>query len=490
MKRRLSLVVLLVLTMTLLLTACGPNTTAYLEKMAETEKWEAQEGKAKATIVMEVAAPTITPEGQEPVEVEPMKFEIPFEMDAYVLGQDKGEIKLVYDFSGVKALAPSEEEAAIFPEKFETTIYVDGNKVIMAKTLFTMGMEGMPLPDILEGSEKYIALDMSEFGITMAGEKNEAKLAAEDFVKVLEKAYESYKSDFDMKREGNKFSYELTVEEGKKEITSMIKFTKANIDIVFGALETFIEKVYPENVEEMKSAVVEMKASLAELDDAQVEEFTNETATMLKGSKISEVTEFKEDSYIQKVNLFLNLEGMMKMDMDIDASTKKAAAKEISTPADVKVIKYSEYMESVMAAAVPEGEKEVIVFFNDEFVEFETAAIIEDGRTLVPYRAFLEKLGAGVEWDEENRRVTTKHGEDEIVLTIGSKIALFNGEEIELDKEAKIVDDITLVPLRFISESFGFEVDFEDTPFAYFVNVASAEYTVEIEKMIKEAKAK
>ena len=36
-----------------------------------------------------------------------------------------------------------------------------------------------------------------------------------------------------------------------------------------------------------------------------------------------------------------------------------------------------------------------------------------------------------------------------------------NDEEVQLDCEAQIMNDRTMVPLRFIAESFGIEVDWE-----------------------------
>ena len=92
----------------------------------------------------------------------------------------------------------------------------------MPKEIFTMGIPGATVPKVIDGPEKYLALDMSEFGIGEEGVED----TAEEFVKVIEKIYEGYKSDFDMEKDGDKFSYELTIEDGAKEIKSLVKFTK------------------------------------------------------------------------------------------------------------------------------------------------------------------------------------------------------------------------------------------------------------------------
>lgn len=48
---------------------------------------------------------------------------------------------------------------------------------------------------------------------------------------------------------------------------------------------------------------------------------------------------------------------------------------------------------------------------------------------------------------------------DLIELVIGEKTAYVNGREIVLDVPAQIIDDRTMVPLRFIAESFGCKVE-------------------------------
>lgn len=472
MNKKLSLMLVIVVAMSILLTACGPNTMAYMEKNAAVEKWEATEGKSDIKVSISATDPTTN---------ETMKFDIPMDFEIYMVGQEKAKIDINYDFTGVKANAPTELEGEMFPDNLKATIYVDDNKAIMPKELFTMGMPGASLPKIFEGPEKYIALDLSEFGIG-AEKGNDVEDSAEKFVNVINKIYEGYKSDFDMKREGDKFSYEMTVEEGAKELKSFVKFTKENSESIFNALDAFVVSVDKENAEGTKAMLDQAKAAVAGIKDEDLDEFVGEMSKTLKGSKISEVTEFKEDSTEQKLDFVLNIDGLMNMNMEMKANLKKSEVKAIEIPKDVKVVKYSEYMQAILEEAMAgnEGEKEVVVFYNEELIEFDSPAIIEDGRTLVPFRAFLEKLGATVEWNEEDRVVTAKHGDKEIVLTIGSKIAVVNGEEVELDKEAKIVEDRTLVPLRFISENFGFNVEFEDTPFAFLISVMSPEAVEEV----------
>ena len=90
------------------------------------------------------------------------------------------------------------------------------------------------------------------------------------------------------------------------------------------------------------------------------------------------------------------------------------------------------------------------------------SATIVEGRTLVPLRAIFEALGASVEWEQSTKTVTSTHGDVTISLTIGDKKLYRNGEVIELDVAAAIMNGRTMVPVRAISESFGVSVEWDD----------------------------
>ncbi|NLD50513.1 MAG: hypothetical protein GX660_25505 [Clostridiaceae bacterium] len=79
--------------------------------------------------------------------------------------------------------------------------------------------------------------------------------------------------------------------------------------------------------------------------------------------------------------------------------------------------------------------------------------MVEEGRTLVPFRAVAECIGAEVLWNDKLKKVTVKKGDRLVELTIGSKSAFVNTKLVELDVPAKIVEGRTVLPLRFVSES-------------------------------------
>ena len=101
---------------------------------------------------------------------------------------------------------------------------------------------------------------------------------------------------------------------------------------------------------------------------------------------------------------------------------------------------------------------------NMKQVVLDQAPLIENGRTLVPFRFIGEALGAQIGWNPTNRTATYVLGAKNIVLTIGSLTATVNGVKTTLDVAPKILSTgRTVVPVRFISESIGAKVDWNAT---------------------------
>ena len=87
-----------------------------------------------------------------------------------------------------------------------------------------------------------------------------------------------------------------------------------------------------------------------------------------------------------------------------------------------------------------------------------TTPVVVDDRTLLPVRAFVEGIGGGVNWDENSQTATLSYNGDEIKLTINSATAYLNNEATTLDVTPVIINDRTMLPIRFIAESFGYTV--------------------------------
>ncbi len=73
----------------------------------------------------------------------------------------------------------------------------------------------------------------------------------------------------------------------------------------------------------------------------------------------------------------------------------------------------------------------VRIVVDGEELKTNPKPFIENGRTLVPIRFISEKLGAEVEWDGEERLVTIRRGNNKVILRIDSHLVIYDrGERI------------------------------------------------------------
>ncbi|MBE7054373.1 MAG: hypothetical protein E7391_08940 [Ruminococcaceae bacterium] len=108
------------------------------------------------------------------------------------------------------------------------------------------------------------------------------------------------------------------------------------------------------------------------------------------------------------------------------------------------------------------AENEIKITLNGTALTMDQPPIIVEGRTLVPLRAIFEALGATVTWDDATKCATGVLDSKTVSLVINNTQAKVNGTDVTLDVPAQIVNSRTLVPVRFISESLGCKVDWDD----------------------------
>ncbi len=107
------------------------------------------------------------------------------------------------------------------------------------------------------------------------------------------------------------------------------------------------------------------------------------------------------------------------------------------------------------------GVPDITVKLEGSYIEFDQPPVIEGGRTLVPLRKIFEALGAEVDWNGETRTVTASKDSKTVVLVIDSTEARVGDEQVTLDVPARIINGRTLVPVRFIADSFGVRVSWD-----------------------------
>lgn len=117
---------------------------------------------------------------------------------------------------------------------------------------------------------------------------------------------------------------------------------------------------------------------------------------------------------------------------------------------------------SMMLCMTAFADSDIEIYLFGERLSCDVAPVIQDGRTLVPVRVISEEgLGADVKWDGEKRQVEITKDSLSILLTIDDAKAVVNGKAVNLDVPAVIISDRTMVPVRFVSETFKYRVEWD-----------------------------
>ena len=104
---------------------------------------------------------------------------------------------------------------------------------------------------------------------------------------------------------------------------------------------------------------------------------------------------------------------------------------------------------------------EIKLYVDKKAVVCDVPPVIQNDRTMVPARAFFETLGASVSWNAAKKQVIVKHNGTKIILVIGSNVAYVDSVVKILDAVPTIVNDRTLIPVRFVSEALNYTVSWD-----------------------------
>jgi hypothetical protein len=74
-------------------------------------------------------------------------------------------------------------------------------------------------------------------------------------------------------------------------------------------------------------------------------------------------------------------------------------------------------------------------------------------------RVIFEALGADVDWDSASRTITASRSGAVVIAAIDDHTMIVDGIRTTMDAAPMIIEGRTLVPVRFVSEAFGCEVE-------------------------------
>ena len=94
-------------------------------------------------------------------------------------------------------------------------------------------------------------------------------------------------------------------------------------------------------------------------------------------------------------------------------------------------------------------------------VRSDVPARVEEGLALAPLRALIEKAGGKVDWIAESKTVRAGSGGHTFELKIGEATARVDGGNLVLEKAPGITAGRTLVPLSFLRDALGMDVQYD-----------------------------
>ena len=103
-----------------------------------------------------------------------------------------------------------------------------------------------------------------------------------------------------------------------------------------------------------------------------------------------------------------------------------------------------------------------IIIYNDNVLGFNNPPVMENDRTLIPMRFLFEQMGAEVSWDETTNTATVSKASDVVSFSIDNTVATVNAQPKTMDVPARLINDKTYIPLRFLSEELGYTVEWDE----------------------------
>lgn len=136
----------------------------------------------------------------------------------------------------------------------------------------------------------------------------------------------------------------------------------------------------------------------------------------------------------------------------------------------------------MLSSSAVYGTGELKIFVDNVMLETEVPPVMINGRTMVPARAIAEAVDCEVQWDEEQKMISISapyRVQPLMYMYLDNPIVsmyVYNAEtmetavdEVEIDAAPVLVNGRTMVPLRFIAETMGFEVEWNEAEGAIYL---------------------
>ena len=117
----------------------------------------------------------------------------------------------------------------------------------------------------------------------------------------------------------------------------------------------------------------------------------------------------------------------------------------------------------------------ISVKVNGNCIKMDTQPYVKNFRTYVPVRFVAEALGANVEWVGEDKKVVLTQESKKLELFLGSNELFVNGEKVLMDTYVETFNDRTMVPVRFVAENLDCSVEWDEQTYSAVINKNDAD---------------
>jgi len=93
----------------------------------------------------------------------------------------------------------------------------------------------------------------------------------------------------------------------------------------------------------------------------------------------------------------------------------------------------------------------------------EVVPIVQNGRTLLPLRFIAETLGCNVDWNEAEQKIRMESDKYTIIMNINDKEYMVNRRKYTMDEPPQIINGRTMVPLRTIATALKKQVFWDES---------------------------
>lgn len=192
------------------------------------------------------------------------------------------------------------------------------------------------------------------------------------------------------------------------------------------------------------------------------------------GSTKGDVLIFSPDVFIGLVPLIKGVnsgKSVEQINKEYDAAIKKAIEEQRKADEARKKAEEAAKKAAAEKAAKEYAAMPITLKVNGVVVKTDSPPVIQSGRTLAPVRAIVEALGYIVAWDSSTQvvdiydpdthdlRITLKIGSNKAKVSTGIYGVM---DERILDVPAKLINGRTMVPVRFIAETLGCTVGWDE----------------------------